>query len=238
MVSIPGNSPYTTPLSSNKLPSSKNVSRGLSANVVDDRGEEIDHKMTLCDPLSLHPHHLLQKKISNQQDSVPVKTKARSIVMQRNQHYRSYRRSFSSFLVNDRSLRATSATDRGPISFQVCHKKWGRKRKVDECTPNSLALSQTPSARETLANVNSSPLLRSSLAELPAIPSCNSPPGHSEPSKGTTLNDNHDYSSDGWLDIDTIFPDAGLELSHCHLEATPEEMEEKKPRDSPTRSFI
>jgi hypothetical protein len=126
-------------------------------------------------------------------------------------------------LTGEVSLPSSSTTDPyeppqprtgGAISFQVCHKKWGRKWKVDECTPNSLALSQTPSAMETLANVNSSPLLRSSLAEFPAIPSYHSPPGHSEPSKGTTLNeDNDDYSSDGWLDIDTIFPDAGLELS-------------------------
>ncbi|KAJ6061077.1 Bloom syndrome protein [Penicillium canescens] len=126
----------------------------------------------------------------------------------------------------------------GAISFQGCRQNRGKKRKSNECAPGLLALSGYPLNIETLSEVNSSPLARNASAQLPATPSRHSPPNDAKLSKGTIANENNDdESSDTWFDIDTIFPGAGLVWPHSHLEATPEEVEKRKPRDSPTRNL-
>lgn len=99
------------------------------------------------------------------------------------------------------------------ISCQSCGKR-GKKRKSDGCTPDSLAASQYPSAVGPLTIVHLSPLSSKSLAKLPAITSRHTPHRDTKLSKRTIVNnDRDDYSSDGWLDVDTIFSDAELELS-------------------------
>ena len=215
MLSCLGKSPDTSHPSSNKLSSSKSVVRGLSADLADERGEkEVDHNMASIGPRTNSPPASCAKE--SRTKSTPSQSKHELDQL-----------SFDAIetidLTGEVALPFSSTTDpckpprlrnERAISFQGCREKRGKKRKSDECTPGLLALSEYASEIETPSKLNSSPLAGNIFAELPATPSRHSPPNDAKLSKRTIADENnHDDSSDTWSDIDSIFPDGGLQLS-------------------------
>ncbi|KAJ6126353.1 Helicase C-terminal [Penicillium sp. IBT 18751x] len=100
----------------------------------------------------------------------------------------------------------------GAISPRLCGEQRCKKRKKDECTPGLLAPSGTPSKDQTISNVDTLKPMENNPAELPATPSRRSPPSDFKRSQRVIADqDIDDDSSDTWFDIDTLFPDAGLE---------------------------
>ncbi|KAJ5742382.1 Bloom syndrome protein [Penicillium nucicola] len=101
----------------------------------------------------------------------------------------------------------------GAVPPECCRAKRGKKRKGGECTPDLLATSGTPSKFQHLSRAGTSPPVKNIPAELSATPSRRSTPSDAMLHKTSIADEDNDNDSpDTWLDIDTIFPDAGLEL--------------------------
>jgi bloom syndrome protein len=216
MLSCHGKLPDTNSPSFNKFSSSKCAFRGLFADVEDERGDkEADHNLIQLEPSINSPPASCVKE--HRTECIPS-------------HGENKLDQFSLDGIETIDLTGEAAfpsptttdweppqpRDEGAISPRLCGEQRGKKRKKDECTPGLLAPSGTPSKDQTISNVDILEPMENNPAELPATPTATpsrrSLPSGSERSQRVIADeDSEDDSPATWFDIDTSFPDAGLE---------------------------
>ena len=212
MLSYHGKLPDTNSPSFNKFSSSKCAFRGLFADVEDERGDkEADHNTIPLEPSINSPPASCVKEHRTECNPSHVENKLDQFSLDGIE---------TIDLTGEAAFPSPSTTDweppqprtEGAISPQICGEQRGKKRKKDECTPGLLAPSGTPSKDQTISNVDTLEPMENNPAELPATPSRRSPPSDFERSQRVIANeDNDDDSPATWFEIDTSFPDAGLE---------------------------
>jgi bloom syndrome protein len=217
MLSCHGKLPDTNSPSFNKFSSSKCAFRGLFADVEDERGDkEADHNLIQLEPSINSPPASCVKE--HRTECIPShgENKLDQFSLDGIETI-----DLTGDLTGEAAFPSPSTTEwesphpraEGAISPQLCGEQRGKKRKKDECTTGLLAPSGTPSKDQTISNVDTLDPMENTPAELPATPSRRSPPSYSKRTQRVIADeDNDDDSSAIWFDIDTSFPDAGLEL--------------------------